>query len=127
MSKRLDLFIDQGTTYSNTVTLTDGNNNPIDITSYANGQSLIKKWYTSQNLVPFSVSINTGSSSVTLSLTSNATANIKSGRYVYDVDLLSNTGTVTKVLEGIVTINPSVTAGIFSTNNTWWANGYTDG
>ena len=90
--------------------------------------SLIKKWYTSQTSVPFNTYINTASGTITLSLDANTTSSLYEGRYVYDVDITETaTGTVSRVVEGIITVTPSVTAGIFSTNNTLFANGYTNG
>jgi hypothetical protein len=44
-----------------------------------------------------------------LSLNSANTANIAAGRYVYDVVIKDSANTVTRVLEGIVNILPSVT------------------
>jgi hypothetical protein len=40
---------------------------------------------------------------------SATTANLTPGRYVYDVLLTSSTGVKTRVIEGIITIMPSVT------------------
>jgi hypothetical protein len=45
---------------------------------------------------------------VTLSLSSNATANIVAGRYVYDVEV-TVANSVYRVAEGIVTVTPQVT------------------
>jgi hypothetical protein len=41
-------------------------------------------------------------------LTANASGSIPAGRYVYDILVTSNTGSSTRVLEGQVTVNPSV-------------------
>ena len=45
---------------------------------------------------------------VTLSLTATVTAGLASGRYVYDVELTTGS-TVSRVLEGLVTVSPEVT------------------
>lgn len=127
MATKANLVIDQGTTFSTTINLTDENGDPLNLNNFS-ANSLIKKWYTSQTSVPFNVSINTNSGSITLELDANTSAYLSTGRYVYDVnvtDLSSNA--VSRIVEGIITVTPSVTAGVFSTNNTWWANGYTDG
>ena len=52
---------------------------------------------------------NTAAGTITLSLTANQTSNLVYGRYVYDVDVTDASNTVTRVLEGIVTVTPSVT------------------
>ena len=44
-----------------------------------------------------------------MSLTSTQTGAIPHGRYVYDALITSGSGTKTRVVEGIVTVNPRVT------------------
>ena len=47
---------------------------------------------------------------ISITLTAAQTANVKAGRYVYDLELVnSNTTTVERVVEGIVTVYPEVT------------------
>lgn len=46
---------------------------------------------------------------ITLSLSATETAALAAGRYVYDLELVSSGGLVTRLLEGIVTITPEVT------------------
>lgn len=107
MATKLNLVIDQGATYSNAIIVKDSSNNAIDLSTYTvAGQ--IRKYYTSSNSTSFTA---TGNSTgyVNISLTSNATANLSSGRYVYDIEITSNTGVVTRVTEGIATITPQVT------------------
>ena len=125
-TKKQDLIINQGTDFSTSFPLKDVNGDPLNLVGYS-ANSLIKKWYTSQNSTPFTVSINTISGSINLSLSANTTTNLSAGRYVYDINLTDTSNNVSRVIEGIITLTPSVTAGIFSTNNTWFANGYTNG
>lgn len=108
MATKLDLVVDQGATYSNnTIIAYHSNNTVIDLSTYTVTAKL-RKHYTSTNSTSFTA---TGNSTgyVTLSLTANTTANLASGRYVYDVVATSNTGTVTRIKEGIVTVNPRAT------------------
>jgi hypothetical protein len=46
---------------------------------------------------------------VSLDLTSTQTSALKPGRYVYDVELVSNVATVERLVEGIVTVYPEAT------------------
>ena len=107
MSTKANLIIDAGTTFSTTLTLTDQNGDPLNLSGYT-ANSQLRRWYTSSNSVPFVTSINTSSATITLSLSANATANLYAGRYVYDVDINNGT-TVSRVVEGIVTVTPAVT------------------
>ena len=46
---------------------------------------------------------------IVMSLTATQTAVLKSGRYVYDLQITAADTTVTRVLEGVITIRPEVT------------------
>ena len=46
---------------------------------------------------------------ITLTLTDTQTAALEAGRFLYDVVITAADGTKTRVVEGIVTINPRVT------------------
>lgn len=107
MATKANLVIDQGATFSADLTLTDENGDPLNLNGYS-ANSQIRKWYTSTNAINFSTSINTTSAVITLSLTANQTANITAGRYVYDLEISSG-ATVSRVVEGIVTVTPNVT------------------
>jgi hypothetical protein len=128
MATKANLVIDQGTDYNTTLNLTDDNGDPLNLTGYT-ANSVIKKWYTSQTSVPFTVTIDANNGIITLLMNSALTANMCAGRYVYDIELIQTaTNTHSRVVEGMVTVTPAVTSGIFSTNNTWFAaNGYTGG
>jgi hypothetical protein len=109
MAIRANLSIDQGATFSTIISITDANNNVIDLSTYT-GNAQIKKAYSSLNVAQtFTVSVNSTLGTVTLSLTANQTSNIASGRYVYDVKLTEAGGTISRIVEGLVTVNPKVT------------------
>jgi hypothetical protein len=46
---------------------------------------------------------------VVLTLLASTTATLEAGRYLYDVVVTSAGGTKTRVIEGVVTVNPGVT------------------
>jgi hypothetical protein len=106
MSAKANIVIDQGTTFTTEINLTDESGNPMNLIGYV-ANSQMRKWYTSANPTAiFTTEIVDGT--VVLSLSSTETANISAGRYVYDVEL-SVDSTVTRVVEGIVTVTPQVT------------------
>jgi hypothetical protein len=107
MATTVNLLIDQGATFSTVINLEDTTGAPIDLTTYT-GASQLRRHYTSSNSVSFNVSLsNTGV--VTLALTANQTAALTAGRYVYDVEVTDNSGTISRIVEGIVTVTPNVT------------------
>lgn len=107
MATKLNLIIDQGTTYSTSFQVNGDDGNPLDLSSYTIN-SYIRKTYTSSSYVAFSTSAN-NSGYVTLSLSSNSSSNLVAGRYVYDVEAVSSSNTTSRLIEGIVTVTPQVT------------------
>ena len=109
MATKANLVIDQGTTYSTTLNLTDDNGDALNLNGFV-ANSQIRKWYTSSNAVNFVTSINTNSGTITLTLDANTTNSLAAGRYVYDVEITeSSSNAVSRVVEGIVTVTPGVT------------------
>jgi hypothetical protein len=108
MATKANLVIDQGTTYTTDLNLTDENGDPLVLSGYS-ANSQIRKHYTSTNSVAFSVAVNATAGVITLSLSANQTANMTSGRYVYDVELTDASNSVSRIVEGIVTVTPQVT------------------
>lgn len=108
MATKANLVIDQGSTFSTDLTLTDEYGDPLILTGYS-VNSQIRKWYTSTTVAAtFSASVNVASAVITLSLTSDQTSNLVAGRYVYDVEINSGSD-VSRIVEGIVTVTPQVT------------------
>jgi len=102
-----NLYIDQGSDFSAQIGIYDDSNVYWNLTGYT-AAAKIKKSYYSSTSVDFTVSVN-GNGTVSLSLPSSSTSNMEQGRYLYDVIIVSNGGVKTRVIEGIVTINPGVT------------------
>lgn len=108
MATKANLFIDQGATFYTIITLTDSNGDPIDITGYT-GAAQMRKHYTSSTAKTFTVALGNTNGTIALSMSANTTANIEAGRYLYDVELTDGSGSVSRVFEGIVTVNPNIT------------------
>lgn len=110
MAAKANIVIDQGTDFSTTITVTDDAGDVVDLTGYtASGQ--IRKHYTSNTAYNFTTSFSTPRSDglLTISLGRITTANIASGRYVYDVEITDSANTRSRLVEGIATITPEVT------------------
>ena len=109
MAIAYNLFIDQGTTFSANVTVKDNTNTVRDLTGYT-ARSQMRRSHYSANSTAFTATIGTPTSgNVTLSLTDAVTANLKPGRHVYDVEIISSANVIERVYEGIVTVYPEVT------------------
>lgn len=107
MATKLNLFIDQGTDFYTTIEVEDENGVPIDLSSYT-GRAQMRKHYTSSNYYSFEVNGDVNGK-ITVWMGSETTANIAGGRYVWDLEMVSEDDKVSRIVEGIVTINPEVT------------------
>jgi len=109
MAAHADIILDQGTTFNTLLNLTNDAGQPLDLTGF-NAYGQVRKWYTSSNTISFDVSIPEPTNGIIeLSLTANTTAAMWYGRYVYDVVTVDGGGSVTRVVEGILTVTPEVT------------------
>lgn len=110
MASVSNLAIDQGTTYSVTISVVDSTGSARNLSGYTARSQLRRSYYTTSNTA-FSVSIdNPSEGEIILELTSTQTSSLKAGRYVYDVELVSNTtSSVERIVEGVITIYPEVT------------------
>lgn len=79
----------------------------LPLTDYT-GYSQFRKHYNSVNAYNFDVALD-ANGAVTLTASNTVTANVAAGRYVYDVRLVDSDENVARVIEGIVTVTPSVT------------------
>lgn len=104
-----EITIEQGASFTSTVNVEDVYGTPINLTGYT-AQSMMRKSYYSSTAITISANITgTSNGEITLSLSSNTTTSISPGRYVYDVIVQDSINTVTRVVEGIATVLPSVT------------------
>jgi hypothetical protein len=103
-----NLYLEQGTTFNTTITLDDVYGSVYDLSGYTANSQIRKSYYSANATATFSTSINASSGTITLNLSSNVTANISPGRYVYDTTIRDNSGNVTRVLEGIIDVSPRV-------------------
>ena len=106
MAAKINIVIDQGTTFNTTFTIHDANDEPIDFTGYT-ANSQMRKTYSSSNAHVFDVSLN-NIGQVTLSMSATTTNAIIAGRFVYDVEVQDISGIRSRVVEGIATVTPQV-------------------
>ncbi len=110
MASTYNLAIDQGTDFTITIVANDSTGTARNLTGYT-GNAQLRRSYASTTNVAFTVNISTPSiGEVTLTLANAKTANLKYGRYVYDLELTKTSdSTVERILEGIVSVYPQVT------------------
>lgn len=110
MADFVELDIDAGATFSVQVTVKNDNGTARNLAGHAFSSQLRKSYYSS-TANSFTMSVTDSSNGVvSMSMTSANTANLKAGRYVFDVEMedIAN-NTITRIFEGIVTVLPNVT------------------
>lgn len=103
--------IDQGSTFSTTIDLSNNSSGVFELNSYS-ARGKIRKSSGASSYVSFTCTIDENSpaqDTITISLTSAQTKAMKPGRYLYDVEIFTSAGVVTRVLEGQIEVLASMT------------------
>ena len=109
MASISNIFIDQGATFTTTLTINDSTGSALDLTNFT-AIAQIRKSPSSSTSTAFTVACVSPRTTVqiTISLTDSHTTALEAGRYNYDVLITSGASVKTRVVEGIATVNPSV-------------------
>lgn len=108
MSIKANLIIDQGSDFTATIDLVDVTDEVYDLSNYtAFGQ--IRKNYNSSVSYDFQISTTGPTGQLLLSLHRSISSSMSPGRYLYDIEIVSLSGIVTRVVEGMVTVTPGIT------------------
>jgi len=103
-----NLYIDQGSDFQITVSMTGADGTALNLTGASFLAQLRRSHGSSTVAGTFSTSHDSTGGNLTLMLTDTVSAGISEGRYFYDVLMTDNSGSKTRVLEGQATITPSV-------------------
>jgi hypothetical protein len=110
MASFLELNCDQGTDFNINLDLTNDDGTSINVSNYTFSSSIRKSFYSANVTANLEIAtVDAANGSVSLSMNSAVTSNIKAGRYLYDVKMISASNTVSRVIEGIITVAPQVT------------------
>ena len=112
MAAIANLTVDQGTSFTSDVTVKDANGNAFDLTGYTATAKMAKGYASTRTRTTITTTVAADATTgvVTLSLSSTVTAGLDAERYVYDLEITqTSSGTVTRVIEGIISVRPQVT------------------
>ena len=108
LAEFVELEIDAGATFSTEITVRENDGTPKNLSGHIVSSQLRKSYY-STTATDFNISItDAANGTISMVLSSANTANLRAGRYVYDVELQYN-NIVTRIFEGIVVVLPNVT------------------
>lgn len=110
MANQVELFCDQGTSFSYALDLSRDDGTALNVAGYTFASSIRKSYYSSGVTANLTISIiNESSGNIQLSMNAATTTNIKPGRYLYDVKMINDQNTTFRVIEGIITVYPQIT------------------
>jgi hypothetical protein len=105
----VELQIEAGATFTTEITVRESDGASKNLASYF-ARSQLRKSYYSTTATDFVVNITDAANGIiSMGLSAASTANIRAGRYVYDVEIDNGQGVVTRIFEGIVTVLPNAT------------------
>ena len=108
MASISNLFVDQGSDFSITVSLTDATDSALSLA----GSSFLAQVRKSHGSNTVKATFNTSNDGIggnlTLNLTDVQTSALENGRYVYDVVQTASDGLKTRLMEGQLIVTPSV-------------------
>lgn len=106
--KTVNLVMDQGCTFEQTITATNSAAGNVTISTGTCASKMRQSFHSANNVYTLTTSVS--GSNVTISSTATATASIPAGRYVYDVEYTqSDTTTKERLAEGIITVTAETT------------------
>lgn len=106
MGSKANIYIDQGTDFRITLELFDGDDDDLVISTF-NFYADLRKMYSSKRAAEFIVEKN--ENDITLVLEADVTANLKPGKYEYDVLMRKSSGEMSKIVEGLAIVIPTIT------------------
>ena len=104
----VNIALDQGCTFEKVITAQNSASQNVTISTGTCAAKMRQSYYSSNNITSLTTAV--AGSNCTISLTATQTAAISPGNYVYDVEYTqSDTTTVERVAEGIITISSEAT------------------
>jgi hypothetical protein len=110
---RVNFVCPQGSTFNRVLTYKIGTN-PVNLAGYSADMQIRERAYSKQYIAYLNTGnggINLGASAGTISLNiaASTTSNFIAGDYVFDLELTSTNGSVTRLIEGKFNVTPEVT------------------
>ena len=104
-----NFIMEQGATFTRQLTVKE-NGSAMNLTGYSVA-SLMRSTHDSSIVVgTFTCTISNASGGIiSMSMTPAVTGAVEEGIYVYDLEITSSSGTVTRLIQGEVTVTPEVT------------------
>ena len=109
----LNLTFSQGATWKLAMTYTNGDGAPIDLTDYSSKMQARTSYDSDVAVLTLTngsgIVLGGTAGSINLLVAATATAQIAANQYVYDLEVESDSGEVSRVIQGTLIVTPEVT------------------
>jgi len=114
MASVYNILIDQGASFSRTITWNDSTGSPVNLNGYSARMQIRENVYSTSALITLNnnngIALGGSSGTIKIDLTDSQTGALPAIlRGVYDLELISGAGIVTRLLQGTVSVYPQVT------------------
>jgi hypothetical protein len=110
MAEYVELYIDQGADFSTTIDIDDDNTNlPVNVAGYVVTSQLKKSLLSQNSYANLSCIVNNIANEILIEMAAANTANLKPGRYFFDVKVKDSGNITSRLIEGTITVNPGIT------------------
>lgn len=111
MAAYVELYVDQGSTFNNIITLSDDTTNTaMNIVGYTVTSQMRRSFYATNASANIICTLSDPSNGeITMTLSAGTTANLKPGYYLFDVNAVTVVGDKSRILEGSITVSAGVT------------------
>ena len=114
MAAKYDIVCDQGATFSRQLTWLDDSSSAVNLTGYTARMQVRETVESSSTLLSLTtensrIALGGTAGTITLTVTAADTAAVVAGHYVYDLELVSGSGTVYRLVQGCFTVDAEVT------------------
>lgn len=106
---KYNFTLEQGTTFNREITVQESGS-AMNLTGYTPRMQMRSTHDSSTIALTFTATVsNAAQGKISLTATDTLTSAVEEGIYVYDLEIESGGGTVTRLMEGSVTVTPEVT------------------
>jgi hypothetical protein len=114
MAAKYDIVCDQGATFSRELSWLDSESIPVDLTNYTARMQVRETAESSTALLSLTtengrIALGGTAGTITLTVSATDTAAVVAGEYLYDLEIVSSLGTVTRLLQGCFTVDAEIT------------------
>lgn len=107
---------EQGTTFRLVATYKDDSGDPVNLTGYSARMQVRRSHASDSTLLDLAstggsprITVAGSTGVITVTVPASITAELPAGRFVYDLEIISGGGEVTRIIEGDFVVDPEVT------------------